>query len=125
MPERLPKLELIKKLARARVQEIPWLGSFGSIDNLTELELLGLPEATVVCIVETFAVLKTHGKRDEEALLAIEEHRASFGDFGPLPRPLTLESYVKYRVQLEHSHGLGLTDDSLSTVIKTSLTNFD
>lgn len=125
MPERLPKLELIKKLAKARVQKIPWLGSFGSIDNLTELELLGLPEATVVCIIETFTLLKTHGKRDEEALHAIEEHRASFGDSGPLPRPLTLESYVKYRVQLEHSHGLGLTDDCLSTAIKTSLTNFD
>jgi hypothetical protein len=75
------KIKIIKGLVRERVQNDPIASKLGDIDGLSETMLMGLPEATIVTIVETWAILRKQGVGEEEILKRIEAHRASFGDY--------------------------------------------
>lgn len=99
------KEKLIRNLARKRVQSDPTLADV-DVDGIGSVLLMGLPEATIVCIVETYWIMKRQGNlSDEEILEAIEAHRSMLGEAGTMPSPLKLSSYIKYRLSLEHSHG--------------------
>jgi hypothetical protein len=118
------KIELIRNLVKNRIQNDPIASMLGDIDSLSETELMGLPEATLVTIVETYWQLKNQGLSDEEILEAIERHRASFLDSGKLPSQLTLSNYIKYRIGLEHSHGIPISDDFIEEAIKQATKAF-
>ena len=114
------EMELIRNLAKTRVQNDPVASMSGDvasilrdIDSLPEIELMGLPEATIITIVKTYWQLKTEGLSDEKIFEAIENHRARFDDdTAILPSQLTLSNYIKYRVRLEH-HGDSIIRDNL------------
>jgi hypothetical protein len=114
------KIGLIKNLAKKRVQNDPIASMLGDIDSLSETMLMGLPEATIVTIVETWAILRKQGLRDKEILQRIEAHRASFGGYGDLPDPLTLQSYIKYRLDLEHGHGAPISEKFMDYAIEAA-----
>ena len=59
------------------------------IDSLGMLQLAGLPESTIVAIVETYAVLKKKGVSDQEIFQRIEDHRSSVVS-GEMPKTLNL-----------------------------------
>lgn len=60
------KIELIRNLVRRRVQNDPIASMLGNINSLTESMLIGLPEATIVTIVETYWKMKNQGLSDKE-----------------------------------------------------------
>lgn len=60
------KIELIRNLVRRRVQNDPIASMLGNINSLTESMLIGLPEATIVTIVETYWKMENQGLSDKE-----------------------------------------------------------
>jgi hypothetical protein len=61
---------------------------------------------------------------DLEIFGSIEAHRARLGGGGELPSPLTLSSYVKYRLAVEHPNGLGLSEAFVERAIQRVTTLF-
>lgn len=113
------KLELIRGLLRRRVQKSLIAPFLGNVDNLTEYELMGVPEATIVTIVETQLPLEASGLSEAEIFSAIESHRSSVGT-GKIPKNLTLFKYVKYRLEIEHHRGISLRDDEIHFCINAA-----
>jgi hypothetical protein len=127
------EIELIRNLAKTRVRNDPVTSVSGDVASIlkgiksfSEIELMGLPEATIVTIVKTYWQLKTEGLSDKKIFEAIENHRARFDDdTGILPSQSTLSNYIKYRVRLEH-HGdsiirenlIDISDDFIDEAIK-------
>ena len=70
------------------------------IQNMGFLQLMGLPEATVVTCVETFFKLRNK-VGDEAAIFQIEAHRSRMGS-EMIPAELTLVNYLLYRLEIEH-----------------------
>lgn len=103
------KLELVRNLTRQRVKLDPLAASSGftpaMVDELTDAQLMGLPEATIATIVETYADQTRRGATPALALQRIEAFRAPKMGGGRLPDPLNLETYCAYRLAIEHSHG--------------------
>lgn len=118
------KDKLIKNLAKERIGSDPMAASMGfdknMVDSLTDIQLASLPEATIVTIVETWAILNKKGIPDSEILEHIEAHRSSLGDSGIMPSPLTLSNYIKYRVELEHKHGAPISDEFIDYSISAA-----
>ena len=120
------KFTLIRQLAKIRIQNDPILKkkyegrNVPSIDDLPEIVLLGLPEGTIVSIVESYWMMKDMTtKSDKDILEAIEHHRKTlFPESGPMPSPLTLSNYVKYRLNVEHSHGVPISNEFIDNCIK-------
>ena len=111
------KIGLIKELVRKRVEDDSFAMHLVKVDNLSDFELMGLPEATIVTIVESYEILtKKQEMSEKEALGLIESHRARVAS-GELPCPLDLCRYVKYRLALEHSHGVPLTESIIEETI--------
>lgn len=106
--KKVDKYALIRALAAKRAKEDPVMSAFGfeeEIWSMAKMQLLGLPEANIVGIVETYMALKRKGVDDFEIIRRIEAHRCNVALGGvpgeALPEPLTLRSYIKYRVELE------------------------
>src|SRR5262245_18338454 len=74
------KMKLIRAFAKKRIIQDPMAALQGfspeMVDQLPPQVLIGLPEATLVIIVESFAALKKRGASDMQAIGAIEQHRA-------------------------------------------------
>jgi hypothetical protein len=102
------KNALIKDLVRLRVRNDPLAAQMGfnesDVERLSGFQLAGLPEATIATIVETWSTLKKRGVAQAMIFAQIELHRSRIGS-GPLPNPVTLASYVQYRLEIEHSDG--------------------
>jgi len=108
-------------LAKRRVKDDPIASVLGNIDDLSDTMILGLPEATIVYIVDTYQLLRKQRSSENDALEAIENHRASLGDSGTLPSPLTLQNYIKYRLKIEHSGGAPISQDFINKAIKEAV----
>lgn len=125
--KRPSKTELIRSLLKQRMREdssVSTMAIASGIDERTvdtfEIELLaGLPECTIVTNVETYAALKRLGMRDEDIFARIEAHRASIGS-GEMPKPLNLESYIQYRVDLEHKERFPISSEFVAKAIRIS-----
>lgn len=119
---RLTKEDLIRSLVKRRVREDPLAEGMGysesMVDSLGTMELMGFPEAAIVTIVETYALSQQSGASDEAIFDHIENHRSQIGS-GTMPTPLNLESYIKYRIQIEHSHGAPISEQFISDAIAT------
>jgi len=100
------KLGLIKEMTKFRIQNDPGAKPLGvstsAVDRMPEAQIMGLPEATIATIVETYTRLKKQGSQDGDIFDLIEAHRSRFGKVGNLPSPLNLYSYTKYRSRLDH-----------------------
>ena len=114
------KNELIKNLAKERIRTDPLAESMGfsesMIDSLGAMQLMGIPEAAIVTIVETYALSLKSGAPEEAILNHIENHRSQLG-VGPMPVPLNLVTYIKYRIAIEHAHGAPISEQFISKAI--------
>ena len=114
------KENLIKNLAKERIKADPLAESMGfsesMIDTLGTIELMGIPEAAIVTIVETYALSLKSGAPEKAILNHIENHRSQLGT-GSMPSPLNLESYIKYRIKIEHEHGAPISEEFVSSAI--------
>lgn len=70
------------------------------IRSMSELELMGTPEATAVTIVQAFDLAKRVGADDPDILEKIEAHRG--GTTRKFDAEMSLQTYIEYRVNLEH-----------------------
>jgi hypothetical protein len=115
------KVGLIRELAIFRVRNDPLALSLGideaSIKSLPESALFGLPEATIVSIVEAWAALKKSGATDDQAMLQVEMQRSSAGVGGALLDTSNLALYVLFRVSLEHGDRAPIEGDFLEMAI--------
>lgn len=103
------KNDFIRSLVRNRVQKDPLMQGMGydigMVDSLDQSKIVGLPEATIAVIVETYSLLRRAGAAEHDTFERIEAFRAQHQPgTGPLPTPLTLDSYVAYRIEIEHGH---------------------
>jgi len=117
------KEDLIRDLAKERIKTDPLAESMGynesMIDSLGTTELMGIPEAAIVTIVETYALSLKSGAPEEAILNHIENHRSQLGA-GSMPVPLNLETYIKYRIEIEHGHGAPISEQFITKAIATT-----
>ena len=122
------KINLIISLAKKRIYSDPFLkqryeeDKMERIERLPEILLMGLPEGTIVSIVETYWLMKHQTKASEREILeAIERHRQTlFPESGPMPSHLTLSNYIKYRLYIEHSHGVPISNKFIEDAIEAA-----
>ena len=125
---KVDKAELIRVLVDKRINESWVLQNFGAAlgvedaSQMNLLQLLSLPEAGIVTIVETYVAQRRKGKSSEEILTAIERHRSRLCPGARMPTPLNLESFVKYRVKLEMPEmSFPISDEFINFSIKTAM----
>lgn len=122
------KTELVGQLVRDRIENTPEAWEAGVtpevVDSLHESTLMGLPEATIVTIVESYVDLGTRGLREAEALGVIEATRSELMGEGDVPMPPTLWSYVRYRVDLEYSDSAYLSKEHFDTAMNAAIDYF-
>ena len=113
--------ELVRELVKERIRSDPRAARLGLdeswVDSLTPIQLAGVPEFTVATIVESYASLKTQRVPDDDIFQQIEAHRSMIG-VGDMPEPLTLESYIRYRVSLDHHPRAPASEDAISNAIR-------
>src|SRR5689334_23198210 len=85
------KAKLIRSLIKKRVLQDPLAAQSGytaeMVDTLPEVMLMGLPEATIVAIVDAFAELRAKGLNEGPAIAEIERRRLG----GRLPAGINLD----------------------------------
>lgn len=115
---------LTRELVRLRIRSDPTAAAMGfnesMADSISSLQLAGVPEASIVAIVQTYVSLNKRGVPDAEIFRSIETHRSRLFPKGMMPAPLTLGTYVKYRVELEHPTATGLNDSFIEAAIERS-----
>jgi ribosomal protein L16/L10AE len=116
------KEDLIRAMAKKRVRSDAAATRLGydesMVDSLGTMQLMGIPEAAIATIVETYALSLKSGASENAILKHIEKHRSQFGS-GHLPSPLNLESYIRYRIGIEHQHGSPIDSAFISEAIDT------
>lgn len=117
------KFDLIRELIKERFLEDPLATSMGStleiIDQQPNEILIGTPEGTVVTIIESYLALRDAGTPLAETILTIEQYRNKVIT-GEMPLSASLNTYIKYRVKLEHGDGPPISWSSIGrTMIRT------
>ena len=116
----LDKLKLVRSFVKKRVIQDPLAAVHGyspqMVNQLPQAVLSGLPEATLVSIVESFATLKQQGVSDTEALRRIEAHRSAVAS-GRMPASPSLERYIAYRLSLEHLDGGAISNEHVAECV--------
>jgi hypothetical protein len=117
----IDKNSLIKNLVRLRLRNDPTVAAMGiredMTDSLSAFQLAGLPEGTLVTIVETWSILHKQGAEDDEIFSRIEEHRSRMFPRGQMSTPLNLMNYIKYRIELEHSDGVPINEQFIDMAV--------
>lgn len=122
------KISLIRQLIKIRIQNDQLLKkkyegkNVPEVYDFPEIVIMGLPEATIVTIVESYWMMKDMTtKSDKEIFEVIERHRKTlFPESGPMPSPLTLSNYIKYRLNIEHSHGVPISNKFIDDAIEAA-----
>jgi len=86
------------------------------IDRMKKSELMLQPEGIIFKIVETHFKLKNQSYSDQEIFAWIEAQRSEFGS-ERMPKALDLESYVRYRVNIEQEQGITLSDKFIDLAV--------
>lgn len=110
------KFALIRKLVEQRAKEGLFSRWFVSVGSMRDEDLIGLPEATIVTIVEMYSTFARAGLKDQEIFDSIEAQRSMFG-VGSDQHPPALLSYVTYRIRLEHDSGRRITDNQIARAV--------
>jgi hypothetical protein len=122
------KTDLIRSLLKARLRDDPMAKMAGvspdTVDQQSDEDVLGAPEASIVTIVESYIQLSRLGFPEPEILRRIEKHRSMIGA-DTIPSPLTLRSYIRYRVSLEYAHSAPVSDASIDYSIRTAREYFE
>ena len=122
------KTDLIRSLLKARLRDDPMANMAGVtpdlVDQQSDQDVLGTPEATIVTIVESYIQLSRLGFPESEILRRIEKHRSMIGS-ATMPSPLTLRSYIRYRVSLEYAHSAPVGDASIDHSIQKARDYFE
>ncbi|CAK8715354.1 MAG: hypothetical protein CDV28_11738 [Candidatus Electronema aureum] len=108
------KESLIRELVKQRLANDPnFAKSFNVspavIDSMPIEVIMGLPESTIFSIVESWAQCLNKNISPMRILQLIEAHRCRAAE-GEMPYSLSLEVYIQYRVNLEHSEGASISD---------------
>jgi hypothetical protein len=110
------KERLIRRLLKARVARDPSARAMGQgpefADSVNSLMLMGLPEATIVTCVESWAQLKGQGLSEA----AIAQKIASFR--GADSMGAGVEAVIRSRMLAKHGHGGFLPADHVDWCIK-------
>lgn len=118
------RTDLIKRLARKRLaqQGAPDV-VFDDFLASTEAVMMGTPEGMIVGCAESFVALTAQGLTEQDAFQRIEQDRVQFAVGGTLPRPLTLATYLRYRLNLEPHVGLPISgaylDEAAGEALRT------
>ena len=107
------RVELARRLAISRLGSVPsdQITSEQSDALYAELKrmpaqgILGLPEGTIVTIIQTYSQLIHKRALHEQALLAIENHRQQIGSEQINLKQMSLDDYVAYRLRIELPNG--------------------
>ncbi len=122
------KTDLIRSLVKARLRDDPMAKIAGvspdTVDQQSDEDVLGAPEASIVTIVESYIQLSRLGFPEPEILRRIEKHRSMIGS-DAIPSPLTLRSYIRYRVSLEYAQSAPVTDASVDYSILAAREYFE
>jgi hypothetical protein len=119
-------LSIIRQLIKFRLRDDRLLQktyevkSFPNVDDLPEIVLMGLPEGTIVSNSRNVLEMKSQtNASDNDILETIDRHRKRlFSESGPMPSPLTLPNYIKYRLNIEHSHDVPISDKFIHDAIE-------
>jgi len=102
------KLDIIKRFVNERAVKLGISG--GDVDSMPTSYIEGLPEGTIVTIVESYFVMKNQGMSDHLIFKNIDEHRSLF-DPSPNPKPIpsepNLKNYIYYRLEFELPNDTG------------------
>ena len=114
--------DIIKRLARRRLtlQGAPDF-VFKDLEAASEDILMGIPENTLLTCAESLVALTAQGLTQGQAFQRIEQHRSQFVPGGALPTPLTLATYIRYRLDLEGVPGPPISDDYLAEAAEEAL----
>lgn len=100
-------LNLIRLLVRLRTRHrVPE----DTLARLGAAELLARPEATIAVIARGWHEFRANGYADADIFREIEARRLREYGAEPLPADLTLESFTRYRLRLEHPGEAALHD---------------
>lgn len=105
------KDDLIRNFVKKRLAGDALAAAVGApeaVDQVPLEMLMGSAEATIVSIVEAWTQGRSRQIPEEQIFQFIEAHR-SMAAQGELPASPTLSSYVRYRIDLEHDHGVPLS----------------
>lgn len=114
--DRPDEYDVIRALVLHHFRKHPDIGE-QMVDRLGESEFMALPEATIYRIVETHFRHKRLGHPDHEIFSWIEARRSEIGS-GIMPEPLDLESYVKYRLDVEYGSRERLSQQFIGQAIR-------
>lgn len=100
-------LNLIRLLVRLRTRDrVPE----DALARLGAAELLARPEATIAVIARGWHEFRANGYAEADIYREIEARRLREYGEEPLPADLTLESFTRYRLRLEHPGEAALHD---------------
>ena len=83
---------------------------------MSDYDLMGAPESTVIAIVELYHVLRGQGVAHQDCIAQIEQHRASAGTLKVVP-DIAFHTYVKLRTKMEHARGRPLREEDFDKAI--------
>lgn len=104
------KMDLIRLLIEDRVTSDPFAQDSGftiyDVRNLTDMQIMGSAEATVVTISESICdLIINKGVSDIEAINIVDKHRQKTF-FSDIPRPNEIFLYIQHRLSVElNAHG--------------------
>jgi hypothetical protein len=126
--QRPTKIDLIRTLLKSRLRSdsMAQLAEVSPdiVDAQPDAAIIGTPEGTIATIVETYTTMRRQGVPDAQILEFIEEHRSMIGA-DTMPSPLTLRSYIRYRVSFEYSASAPVSDDSIDYSIQEARKFFE
>ncbi|CAK8713381.1 hypothetical protein GCAAIG_02700 [Candidatus Electronema halotolerans] len=119
--KKITKESLIRELVKKRLANDPNFAEMfdvspAVIDSMPIVVIMGLPEATIFSIVESWARCLNENISPMRILQLIEAHRCNAAE-GEMPFSLSLEVYIRYRVKLEHSEGASISDSHIDHCI--------
>lgn len=110
------KEQLIRRLLKVRVTRDPFASAMGQgpefADSVNSLILMGLPEATIVTCVESWAQLKARGLSES----AIAQKMAVFREGSSFDGDMV--EFIRTHVLSKHGHGGFLPADHIDWCIK-------
>lgn len=117
-PIALARAMLMRRVSEDSVASAHGFSS-SMVKELTAAQIAGSAEATIAVIVEAVANLTFKNYDENASILQVERHRKQLGQ-GLLPTPLSLHSYVKYRIKTEYP-SLSFPDGHIDWCINASI----
>ena len=120
----MKKIDRIRLLIEDRVTNDPFAQDSGftiyDVRNLTDMQIMGSAEATVVTISESICdLIINKGLSDIEAINIVDKHRQKTS-FSEMPRPNEIFLYIKHRLSTElNAHGQ-LPDENIKKCMLAS-----